>query len=81
MQAHYRVNILNKKRKLFKSHSTIHNVKFALERWKWHQMVTSRKKKKKMSLTVVFIHPPQAKHEAGEVQEGGERGAAAGWGE
>lgn len=39
------------------------------------------KKKKKMSLTVVFIHPPQAKHEAGEVQEGGERGAAAGWGE
>lgn len=36
---------------------------------------------KKISLTIVFIPLPQAKHEAGEVQEGGECGAAAGWGE
>lgn len=36
---------------------------------------------KKSSLTIVFISHPQAEHEAGEVQEGGECGAAAGWGE
>ena len=29
----------------------------------------------------VCIPPPQAKHEAGKVQEGGECGAATGWGE
>ena len=36
---------------------------------------------KKISRTIVFIPHPQAEHEAGEVQEGGERGAAAGRGE
>lgn len=35
----------------------------------------------KNSLTIFFIPPPQAEHEAGKVQEGGERGAATGWGE
>lgn len=42
---------------------------------KWYHV------KEKAALTIVFLPHPQAEHEAGEIQEGGECGAAAGWGQ